>query len=132
MFYIDTSAVAKLVLHEDASHMFQAWFSKNQKKVVSSDLLRTELIRAVRRLGLAYVPRARSVLEAITLVETSASVFERAAFLDSPMLRSLDALHLASALEFGDELQAFVTYDLRLGEAALQNGMHVLSPGVLR
>jgi uncharacterized protein len=130
MFYVDTSAVAKLVVHERESRAFRSWFTKHQNAIVSSDLLRTELIRAVRRLGVEHVPRARSVLEAVTLVEVSVAVFERAAFLEPPILRSLDALHLAAALEFGDELKGFVTYDMQLAQAALRNGLHVISPGL--
>jgi len=52
----------------------------------------------------------------------------RAAELDPSTLRSLDAIHLATALEAGDELTAVVTYDARMSEAAEQLGLRVLAP----
>ncbi len=59
----------------------------------------------------------------------STSVFERASWLDPTLLRSLDAVHLAAALELGDELEGIVTYDDRLAEAAALHGIAVIAPG---
>ena len=59
-------------------------------------------------------------------------MFERAATLDPDALRSLDAIHLASAMELGDELDEIVTYDARLAEAARSYGIAVISPGTNR
>ena len=129
MYYLHTSAVMKLMTDEADSKAFRKWFTKQGQPAVSCDLLRTELLRASRRVGLRYMPRAREVLGAITLMTVPTSVFERAALLEPPELRSLDALHLASALVLGDELTAFVTYDARLAEAAARNGVPLFAPG---
>jgi predicted nucleic acid-binding protein len=118
----------KLVVGEAESKAFLAWFRVAENVTVSSDLLRTELVRAARRVGARYVQRAHEVLESLNLVTLSTSTFERAALLEPPRLRSLDALHLAMALELGDVLQDFVTYDEHLAQAAAHHGLRVLSP----
>ena len=72
--------------------------------------------------------QARAVLDALILVRLSTAVCERAAMLEPDLLRSLDALHLAAALEIGDELEAMVTYDLRLAQGAEALGISVVAP----
>ncbi len=69
------------------------------------------------------------MLDSITLTEVTTSVFEAAARIDPGVLRSLDAIHLAAALDLGDDLDGIVTYDDRLALAARANGMAVLAPG---
>lgn len=104
------------------------WASTHADEVVSSDLLRTELLRTTRRGAPEQMTRARAVLDSITLLNVSPATFERAADLEPPVLRSLDAIHLASALELGDELDGIVTYDGRLSEAAKMHGVVVVAP----
>ncbi len=94
----------------------------------SSDLLRTELLRATRRVAPEQMVQARAVLESLILLTLSTPVCERAAFLEPEGLRSLDALHLAAALEVGDDLQGLVTYDRKLSEGAGAIGIEVFSP----
>lgn len=72
--------------------------------------------------------RARAVLDAVILLSLPSATFERAADLDPESLRSLDALHLAEALELGDELNGIITYDNRLAEAARARGIEVIAP----
>lgn len=72
---------------------------------------------------------ARAVLDSMTVMSVSTAVFERAAMLDPESVRSLDSIHLASALELGDELDELATYDARLAEAARCYGITVVSPG---
>lgn len=72
--------------------------------------------------------RARAALSAITLVQCTTAAFEQAALHEPSLLRSMDALHLAAALELGDDLEVLVTYDDRLAEAAERNGIAVLAP----
>ena len=127
-FYLDTSAAVKLVVAERGSTALLRWVSEHQDKIVSSDLLRTELQRATRRGAPQAMERARAVLESITLLTLVRSTFERAAELEPDLLRSLDALHLASALELGDDLEGIVTYDGRLAEAAHRYGISVVAP----
>jgi predicted nucleic acid-binding protein len=67
-------------------------------------------------------------LDAVTLVHVTPAVFEDAGRLDPTGMRSLDAIHLAAALDLGDDLEGLITYDDRLAEAAVSNGVAVLAP----
>lgn len=127
-FYLDTSAAVKLVVSESGSRAMSRWAGEHAAEVVSSDLLRTELLRATRRGAPEHMPRARAVLDSITLLSVPAETFEHAAELEPLLLRSLDAIHLAAALELGDELDGIVTYDDRLSDAAELLGVAVISP----
>lgn len=127
-FYLDTSAAVKLVVSEPHSKAMSSWAEAHHDAVVSSDLLRTELLRATRRGAPDEMPRAREVLDSITLVTLPTASFERAADLEPTLLRSLDAVHLAAALDLGDELDGIVTYDDRLTEAARLHGIPVIAP----
>ena len=68
------------------------------------------------------------MLNSVTLVEVRTGVFEEAGRLDPSAMRSLDAVHLAAALDLGDDLEGLVTYDDRLAEAAEANGVAVVTP----
>ncbi len=127
-FYLDTSAAVKLVVSERGSAALLRWASQHQDRIVSSDLLRTELQRATRRGAPQQMERARKVLESITVMTLASSTFERAAELEPELLRSLDAMHLAASLELGDDLEGIVTYDDRLAEAAHRYGIPVVAP----
>jgi predicted nucleic acid-binding protein len=127
--YVDASAAAKLVLEEPESAALERWLTRKGRVPVTSDLTRTELLRATRRLAPERMPEARTVLDVMTVLTVSTAIFERAATLDPESLRSLDAIHLASALELGDELDDLATYDVRLAEAARQYGISVVAPG---
>ncbi len=85
-------------------------------------------MRAVRRIVPDRALQARAVLDSVTLLKVDSSVFEEAGRLDPSVLRSLDAIHLASALDLGDDLEGLVTYDDRLAEAAEANGVAVICP----
>lgn len=128
-WYIDTSAAAKLIIAEPESPALQAWIATTIEPVIACDLLRTELLRAVRRVDPTQLTRARQVLDAVILITASTATFERAAFLEPLGLRSLDAIHLAAALELGDELDGMIAYDDRLAGAASELGIAVVSPG---
>jgi predicted nucleic acid-binding protein len=86
------------------------------------------VLRAVRRIVPELLSSAREVIGRVELVEPGASTWDLAGTLDPPELRSLDALHLATALELGDEIDALVTYDRRLADAARAHGLRVESP----
>ena len=128
-FYADTSALVKLVAAEQETQALQAWQHQNRPDLVSGDLARTELLRAARRLTPDHVHVAREVLAAVRLLRIGERVFGQAAMLDPPSLRSLDAIHLASALDLGPDLEGIVTYDRRLADAAALNALRVVSPG---
>jgi predicted nucleic acid-binding protein len=110
-FYLDTSAAVKLVVSEPQSKAMSSWADANSDAVVSSDLLRTELLRTTLRGAPDEMPRAREVLDSITIVSLPTPLFERAA-----------------ALDLGDELDGIVTYDDRLTEAAKLHGVPVIAP----
>lgn len=75
------------------------------------------------------LPRVDLLLSQLTLVAIGDAVVESASRLPARMLRSLDAIHLATALLLGAELEEFVTYDTRLADAATAHGVHTVSPG---
>lgn len=127
--YIDTSAAAKLIVAEAETEALRVHLQGGPGPPFTSDLTRAELIRTVRRADPRLATAARSVLEAFIIVTMPTSTFERAALLDPPTLRSLDALHLAAALSVGDELDAVITYDARLAQAAEAAGIRTVAPG---
>ena len=128
MFYVDTSALMKLVVAERESEAMRRWVDASTGQVFGNDLLRTEFLRAIRRSVPAREAAARDVLSSMLLIRLRRSTFDAAAESEPRALRSLDALHLASALEFGGDLGGIVTYDERLAEAAQANGIPVISP----
>jgi len=128
VFYLDTSAAVKLVVAEKGSVALRRWVASRDERIFSSDLLRTELLRVVRFLEPGRMVQARAVLDSLILQRLSTDICERAALLEPNHLRSLDALHLAAALEMGDELDGFVTYDRRLAEGATGLGIAVVRP----
>jgi predicted nucleic acid-binding protein len=128
--YLDTSALVKLVVREKHSQALYEWVAGSGALAVSSDLARTELARAVRRAEPDLAVRARDVLSGLILIKLTTAHFEAAGRLDPTELRSLDALHLAVALDLGDDLEAVVAYDRRLIAAAEANGVRVLAPGL--
>lgn len=127
-FYVDTSALVKLVVAESETAALRAWLEDPARELVACDLARTELMRAVRRAVPDRVLQAREVLDAVTLVHVTPAVFEDAGRLDPAGLRSLDAIHLAAALDLGDDLDGLITYNDRLAEAAISNGVAVVAP----
>lgn len=130
MIYLDSSALIKLVLDERESADLELWLSSRpDEPLVSSELATVEVIRSIRRLSPPSLTEARAILGPVSLIPLSSSVVRRAADLPDPLLRSLDALHLASALIVVEELTAFVTYDRRLSVAATAAGLGVIQPG---
>ena len=104
----------------------RAWFGSGPN-CWSSQLLVTEALRASTRLGLERRSVERT-LDAVSLVLPATATFHRAATLLPSELRTLDALHLATALELGADLEAVVTYDSRLIDATRAAGVAVLTP----
>lgn len=96
---------------------------------VSSALLGVEAIRACRRHPSGYTSDAREWLLDVALIPLDDAILDEATSLDPPPLRSLDALHLATALSVRDDIGAFFTYDQHLAEAAEHHGLPVTSPG---
>ena len=126
--YLDTSALVKLVVTEPESAALRTWLEAQTQPLVSSDLARAELIRVTRRAAPQLVVHARQVLDILVLMPLSGPVFDQAGRLEPPTLRTLDAVHLAAALDLVDDLEVIITYDERLAEAARTNGVPVLAP----
>jgi predicted nucleic acid-binding protein len=124
--YVDTSAFVKLVLDEPESLAMAEVF--NRMPLISSALLVTELLRTVRRDCPERTDHAIALLDHIATMPVSADVLMAAGFLDAPRMRSLDAIHLVSALAVQPEVGPFITYDRRLAAAAEAVGLQVASP----
>jgi predicted nucleic acid-binding protein len=125
----------KLVRIEQHSHELSGWLTgRRQTPVLSSVLIEVELIRATRRSGPDRLDRAAEVLRGIGVVALSSQLITRAAAYPDPDLRSLDAIHLATAEHVaavtGQELEAFVAYDERLLAVARRAGLTVVAPGM--
>lgn len=130
MIYLDSSALLKLLFQESESDALADWLGAQESVgTVSSELARVEILRACRRLDPATVPVAQSLLSQLDLIPLTRPVVEQAAHVGAPSLRSLDALHLASALSLAADLTSFVAYDHRLLSAAAEAGLEPLSPG---
>lgn len=127
--YIDTSALVKLVAKEEESDSLQAWMQQSELLMITSDLARGDLLRAVRRTEITMMGRAFDVLNTLDFLTISETTFGIAASLNPVELRTLDALHLSSAIELGESLQAFVAYDKRLLEAVNSVGLRTIVPG---
>lgn len=126
--YLDSSAFVKLVVAEPESPALRRAITRWQQHV-SSTLLRTETIRALRRSGNSgQVPAARRLLRGVRMVRIDEPLLDRAADLEPGELRTLDAIHLASALEIGQDLGVMIAYDIRLKAAAQAYGLAVESP----
>jgi predicted nucleic acid-binding protein len=128
VWYADTSALVKLVVDEPETAALRKWLRRTGADLVASDLARTELVRATLRAEPAALVRTRLVLEVVTLMDVRTELFDRAGRLDPSILRSLDALHVAAALDCGDDLEGMLTYDERLAAAATANGIPVEAP----
>ena len=126
--YLDASAAVKLVVEEPESAALAD--RVRDEVLVSSELCRLEVARALRRLGLgAGAARlGRRVMDRFDLLRVDARILDRAVEVGPPRLRSLDAIHVASALAFERQLEAFVTYDRRLANAADLVGLPLVSP----
>lgn len=127
-YYLDTSALVKLIVEEAESAELRQWIAVTETALVTSDLSRTEVFRAIRRAAPTRTVEGRGVLDSLVVLTVTAAIFDAAGRLTPESLRSLDAIHLAAALELGDDLEGLVTYDARLAEAAQTNGVVAFGP----
>ncbi len=127
LLYLDSSALVKLLVPEAETNALRELL-RSWPERVSSVVARIEVQRVARRIGDRAVRRARSVLSRIALVDLDEPVVRVAAALDPVELRTLDAIHLATAISLGGDLGAFCAYDVRLGGAAVSKTIEVLAP----
>jgi hypothetical protein len=127
--YLDASALAKLVLNEPET-LALARFLEGWPSRIASVIARVELIRAVRRevQPADVFDRAMAVLERMTLVDLEPAMITDACGVEPAGLRTLDAIHLATALSIREGLAGMVTYDRRLADAARRAGLTVWFP----
>lgn len=124
--YLDTSAFIKLVRSEPESPALRAELA--DRELLSSMLLSVESHRAARRYGKLAISRTRAALTTITLLPIDQPIVEAAGELEPAELRSLDALHLATIISLGKDLERTYCYDRRLTDAARALGIDVLQP----
>ena len=127
MLYLDSSAIVKLVVPERGSIELVAAIEEDPD-VSSSEIAVTEVVRAIGRMG-GPVDRADAVVRSLALVPLDRTIVSEAASLRPWTLRSLDALHLASAQSLQPDVSVFVSYDARLSKAAAAAGLVVHAPG---
>jgi predicted nucleic acid-binding protein len=124
--YVDASALTKLILDEPGSAAMHRWYVEAER-IASSVVGVIETRRAVAR-HVDTFERLDVLLRSVVKLEVDRAVAGLAATLEPAALRTLDAIHLASAMALTDELDAFVTYDDRLADAARSAGLPVVRP----
>jgi uncharacterized protein len=128
--YLDASALVKLATPEAETGALRHELERYDIRLTNR-LATVEVARALLRRGLASAALVEDVAEAFTglaIVELDRAVAEAAGQVAPPTLRSLDAVHLATALAIREELEALITYDARLAEAARAAGLEVVAP----
>jgi predicted nucleic acid-binding protein len=133
VIYLDTSALAKLVVEEAESADLARWLDARSDDVLcTSTITKVELVRAATRRSPQTRPAALALIAELALVPVDTTVVDTAWSLEPPELRSLDAIQLASALALASQHVTFVTYDRRLADAATAAGLDTASPGPAR
>ncbi|MFZ5849809.1 MAG: type II toxin-antitoxin system VapC family toxin [Actinomycetota bacterium] len=134
LFYVDSSALVKLVHDEPESEALQRFVV--EADLVSCEMVLAEVPRAVRRAVAAdpdlpvdrLLARAAEVLDALALLPLDRGLLVAAGALAEPALRTLDAVHVAAAVDLSP-LDAFVSYDERQAAAARLAGLRTVRPG---
>ena len=133
--YLDSSAIGKLAFEEDGSELLAEYIDSCD--VVSSDIALTEVTRTARRIASEYpsnvlgdlLEKIMIAMEEMVLIMLETRTLVRAGALEGSFLRSLDAIHIATAQGLGD-VDVFITYDERQAAAARLAGFRTISPGV--
>ena len=136
MIYMDTSALTKLLIAEPETPELRNWLTSQIDQgdsAATSALGRVELMRTVARYGdISQADRARYLLDGLDILPLTEPMMSLAESIGPATLRSLDAIHLAAAAYFDQELTAFVTYDHRLLNGCRVIGLTTASPGGAR
>jgi len=125
--YVDSSAIVKLAVREPQSDALRKYL-RRRHRLISSALARTEVLRALLPGGEPAVAAGRRVLDRVDLVRVNDRVLNLAGTLVPLEVRSLDAIHLATATRLGADLGDIVTYDERMAAAAASMGFRVSAP----
>ena len=134
MIYLDSCAMVKLLIEEPESNALDSHLAQQNHAgvhAISSQLSITEVHRALIRHGADETihDEADAMLAAYATLPLE-PILESAGRLPQPALRSLDALHLATARMLGPAVTQFITYDKRLVTAATELGLPVVTPGI--
>jgi predicted nucleic acid-binding protein len=125
--YMDTSAIVKLAVREPESAALRRYL-RRKRPLVTSALARTEVARALLPLGPDAVARGEEVLRRIDIVRMNDQILKAAGSMLPIELRSLDAIHLATAVAIGEDLARVCTYDDRMARSAENLGLAVVAP----
>jgi predicted nucleic acid-binding protein len=125
--YVDSSALVKLIVREAETDALRSYLG-SAGTLTSSILATVEVSRAVACVAPESKVVMAAVFETLAVVGFDARIAARAAALALAGLRTLDAIHLATALELADDVTAFVSYDDRLSVAAHELGLPVVAP----
>jgi predicted nucleic acid-binding protein len=134
LIYVDTSALLKLVKDDEAEGpSLRAYLAgETEPRLVSSALLAVEARRGMLRARPDGLPKVDLLLADVAQISISDAVIESASRLPDPLLRSLDAIHLATALMIRDDVETVLTYDSRLRTAAEAHGFPTAAPGLMQ
>jgi predicted nucleic acid-binding protein len=127
LVYFDSSALVKLVVTEPESVALRGYFAQTER-VTTSTLARVEILRSVRPHGANAILEARALFPQVIWLAINEQILEVAGTADPESLRSLDAIHLATAQSVGGDLAAVATYDGRMMEACRLAGIAVHAP----
>lgn len=126
--YVDTSAFLKLLGAERESAMMIEAIDASWPHLIASEILAVEALRAGLRIGGSAPAEVTRLLHRVVLQPLSPTVRDGACRVPPPLLRTLDAIHLATAISLGEKVEAIFTYDKRLAEASADAGLRVLAP----
>jgi predicted nucleic acid-binding protein len=132
LIYVDSCTVIKLIIEEEHSAALVTYLSSATLEMISSELTRVEVCRTLIRIGQRERTRAETdaLLSQIAKLPVVAGIIDKAGDAPGPTLRTLDALHLATATRLGPAVTEFITYDKRLAKAATEAGLPLTMPGV--
>jgi predicted nucleic acid-binding protein len=125
--YLDSSAIVKLAVREPESSALRRYL-RRRRPLVTSALARTEVARALLPLGAEAVERGVDVLRRLDVIRLNDGILTAAGTMLPIGLRSLDAIHLATARQLGADLARICTYDERMTAAAASAGLDVVAP----
>ncbi len=131
MIYLDSCALLKLILPEDESQALELFLDRHSEdRQASSALARAEVRRSLLRQEAERLrfDLATQTLDSLLLVAVESSLLDAAGAIPGRSLRSLDAIHLATAELLRPNVEIFVTYDKRLAAVAQERGFRVVAP----
>jgi predicted nucleic acid-binding protein len=128
LVYLDASALVKLVVEERESRALRNALRDRSARVSSALVIVEVHLAAARRSPAPPQGRVDTILAGLSLIPVDQPTLERAAGLREYGVRALDAIHLATALSLGEDLESLIAYDVRLLAAAHAGGLPTEQP----